>query len=305
MFNSNTIRLFSYQGPLTKMDPELAKSHIPKPSIFEYKSRDAIIYALGIGATTKENLNYLYENHEDFQVFPSFVVAPGLRAYGLPDWPGIPFDLTKVLHGEQYIELFESLPSDGQLRSETRVPEILDKGSGANMLSNITTFDNKTGKKLAFQQYGIFQIGAGNFGGKRASDAEHKAIPVPEREPDNIVEEFVNVDQAALYRIASGDLNPLHIDPKSAKSSGFKEPILHGLCTMGFSTRHILDTFANGDGSKLKAIKVRFSSPVTPGQMLQTEMWKEGNRIHFQTKVKETGKVVISNSYLDLKLDSS
>lgn len=29
------------------MDPELAKNHIPKPSIFEYKSRDAIIYALG------------------------------------------------------------------------------------------------------------------------------------------------------------------------------------------------------------------------------------------------------------------
>ena len=46
--------------------------------------------------------------------------------------------------------------------------------------------------------------------------------------------------------------------------------------------------------------QVRFSKPVLPGQTLRTVMWKEGNRVFFQTDVKETGGTSLSGAYIDL-----
>ena len=59
--------------------------------------------------------------------------------------------------------------------------------------------------------------------------------------------------------------------------------------------------YANSDVSKFKAIKARFSKPVYPGQTIQTDMWRDGNRISLQCKAVESGQVVLSGSYVDLK----
>ena len=86
-----------------------------------------------------------------------------------------------------------------------------------------------------------------------------------------------------------------------AMAGGFERPILHGLCSLGYATRHVLDACADGDPARFKAVRARFSSPVLPGDTLVTRMWKVGRgRIAFVTVVERTGKPAITNAYVDL-----
>jgi len=99
-------------------------------------------------------------------------------------------------------------------------------------------------------------------------------------------------DQALLYRL-SGDRNPLHSDPSFAKLAGFETPILHGLCTYGFTGRALLHTLCGSDPAKFKGMDARFSKPVYPGDALTVRMWNDGDgRAIFQT-VQQDGVVVI------------
>ncbi|KAL8606478.1 hypothetical protein ACOMHN_015567 [Nucella lapillus] len=278
----------------------------PSPQSFTFTDRDVILYSLGVGVSTQQEdyLKFLFEHTEDFSTLPTFGVIPAFSAMINSTGAGIqgfPIDPTKVLHGEQYLELYKPLPTSGTLTSTVRVKDILDKGSGAFILYNVETVDEQ-GELIAFNQFGTFVVGSGKFGGPRTSpDAKLPADP-PSRAPDASMSEKTSVDQAALYRL-SGDRNPLHIDPGFAAMGGFAQPILHGLSSFGFAVRHVMKTFANNDMTKFKAVKVRFSKPVLPGQTLQTDMWREGSRVFFRTKVVENGNVCISGAYVDLQGD--
>ncbi|GFN82479.1 peroxisomal multifunctional enzyme type 2 [Plakobranchus ocellatus] len=286
----------------TKDPVAMAKAYKTSDVEFNYTERDAIIYALGVGVSTKQpgHLKFLFELSDEFSVIPSFGVIPAFACLvkSSGNIPGIEIDPTKILHGEQYLELYKPLPRSGKLTSTFKVADVMDKKSGAVLLYNIETFDEK-GEKVAFNQFSTFVVGAGNFGGPKKSNEITPLASPPSRNPDAVMEEKTSVDQAALYRL-SGDSNPLHIDPMFAAMGGFKTPILHGLCTFGHSVRHVMATYADNDMSRFKAVKVRFVKPVLPGQSLRTEMWRDGNRVFFKTKVVETGDIVISGAYLDL-----
>ncbi|XP_072813997.1 peroxisomal multifunctional enzyme type 2 isoform X3 [Vicugna pacos] len=279
-----------------------AVGHKLPPFSSSYTELDTIMYALGVGASMKEpkDLKFIYEGSSDFSCLPTLGVIMAQKSImggRLAEIPGLSINLAKVLHGEQYLELYKPLPRAGELKCEAVVADVLDKGSGLVLLMDVYSYSGE--ELICYNQFSIFVVGSGGFGGKRTSDKVKAAVAIPNRPPDAVLTDTTSLNQAALYRL-SGDWNPLHIDPNFASLAGFDKPILHGLCTFGFSARHVLQQFADNDVSRFKAIKVRFAKPVYPGQTLQTEMWKEGNRIHFQTKIQETGDIVISNAYVDL-----
>lgn len=68
------------------------------------------------------------------------------------------------------------------------------------------------------------------------------------------------------YAAASGDFNPIHIDPKVGAEAGLGGAILQGLCTLGWA----VDAFIAylGDPGRVSGVKVRFSRPISPGDVV-------------------------------------
>jgi len=257
------------------------------PTTFEYTDRDVILYALGVGAGTDE-LQYVYE--QGLKVIPTFGVAPAFPALmGLNTL--ITFNPMMLLHGEQRIVVNKPFPPKGKVTTTGKIKNIWDKGSGAVVVIDAETADEK-GDVICINTFGVFLRGEGGFGGERGPSGPRN-VP-PERAPDAVVEMQTLPQQAAIYRL-SGDRNPLHIDPNFAKMAGFDRPILHGLCSFGHVARAVIQKFCGGDPDRLKELEVRFSGPVFPGETLITEMWRESDtRIILQAKTKR-GEVCLSS----------
>lgn len=289
---------------------DMALSWQPGPIRCRVTPRDVILYALAVGCSTADEggLRFIYENDEHFAPLPTFGVLLAQEALGQSGFltggmPGFNIDLTKVLHGEQYVEIHKAVPTQADLECHLRVVDILDKKSGALVVINVDVVDESK-EKVVSAQYAIFVVGAGGFGGKRVSEHLVPTVETPKRAPDASLQFQTSIDQAALYRLC-GDLNPLHIDPSFAAMGGFDQPILHGLCSYGVACRQVLRQFAGNDVTQFQSMKARFAAPVVPGQTLRTDMWRQGNRIHVTTTVVETGKTVLAGAYVDLKAVTS
>jgi len=252
-----------------------------------WDSKDCLLYAVGVGAGTSE-LTFTTENTKDTpqRVLPTFAVIIG--GGGAPLNKAGTFNPAMLVHGEQGIELFDEIPPDGELESTGKIVGIWDKGKGAVIELESESINVATGKPLLKTFVSLFIRGEGDFGGERGPSVKFEA---PVREPDHQVVYTTREDQALTYRL-SGDRNPLHSDPSFAKMGGFDRPILHGLCTYGFTGRALLHTLCGGDPARFKSMKGRFSKPVIPGDTLTVCMWVDGGECTFQTK-NQNGDVVL------------
>ncbi|MYD11452.1 MAG: 3-alpha,7-alpha,12-alpha-trihydroxy-5-beta-cholest-24-enoyl-CoA hydratase [Chloroflexi bacterium] len=271
---------------------------------YSYAEREAILYALGVGAPAywlaPDELKFVHELQPDFQVLPTFAVifAKDLHELVLTgNIAGIKFNPMQLVHGEQELRLAKPLPRAAVVDSTVRVADIHDKGSGLLLALEVESRD-EAGGLLAQARSSMFIRGLGGFGGDRGATRE---LSPPERPPDAVIEAATLERQALIYRL-SGDANPLHVDPRMAAIGNFEKPILHGLCTLGFSARAILKGLCGNDAHRLVAISARFAHHVFPGETLVTEMWRnDAGEIRFQTKAKERDAVVLSQASAQLR----
>lgn len=258
-----------------------------EPKKRSWDSKDALLYAVGVGAGTDE-LAFTTENTKDTpqRVLPTFAVIIG--------GGGIPFDKigsfnpAMMVHGEQGIELYDEIPAEGEIESVGECTAIWDKGSAAVLEFESTSTNVATGKPLLKTRTMLFCRGEGGWGGERGPSEK---LTYPDRDADKVLVYETRPDQALTYRL-SGDRNPLHSDPSFAAMGGFDKPILHGLCTWGITGRALLQALCDGNPARFKSMNSRFSKPVIPGDTLTISMWVDGNEALFRTE-NQNGEAVI------------
>jgi acyl dehydratase len=243
------------------------------PKEVSWTDRDTMLYAIGVGAGLDE-LAFTTDNSHDIpqQVLPTYGVIV-CSAIGVLGRAG-DINWGKLVHGSQSVRLVSPLPAAGKLAVTGRIADIQDKGEGKNAIITVAASgaDPESGEVLVETTSTLVIRGSGGFGGS-PGEAPVK-VEFPDRDPDLVTSETTRQDQALTYRL-SGDRNPLHSDPWFATQlAGFPKPILHGLCTYGFTGRALLHGLCDSDPARFGSMNARFSSPVFPGETLTTSAWK-------------------------------
>lgn len=264
------------------IDPNSVGTSRP-PRRYTWTDRDTMLYALGVGADSS-TLAFVTENSHDLpqRVLPTFgVIAcdanPAVSLVGK-----VNFGL--LVHGAQSVRLLRPLPPAGSLDVTSTVTDIQDKGEGKNAIVTLTGrgVDPDSGDLVVETTSTLVIRKSGGFGGQPGQSPE--PVGIPDRAPDAEVTHETDEDQALLYRL-SGDRNPLHSDPWFAKErAGFPRTILHGLCTYGFAGRALLSVLCDDDETRFVVMSARFASPVYPGDVLTTQIWRtDDGRAVFRT----------------------
>lgn len=283
-----------------KILPDDAPGPWSEPVSISYEQRDVLLYAVGIGCT---DLRQVWEGHADFAVFPTFPIRWGGKAIKLDETALPPSPGPLTLDAERHLMQLAPLPLTGTVQVRSRLVSVQPRGKGNAFLEFETEVIDSNGTLCTRMVSGSFRRGVKTLGDiapfDGAGTSRSVKIETPARRPDVALAVRIPETQAQVYRL-SGDYNPLHIDPEAARFGGFDKPILHGLCTYGHCAQMLLSALADGDAVRFGALKLRFSSPVLPGDVLAIEAWHDGpGRVVFEARVDE--RVVVNNAFFEYR----
>ena len=108
------------------------------------------------------------------------------------------------------------------------------------------------------------------------------------------------------YAGASGDFNPIHLDPEFAQQVGLPSTILHGLWSLAQVARACVDA-GGGDPRSLKRLSVQFRGMGLPEQELAvTGSVKEerGGRVVIAAEAAQGDNRIIRNAEAELEVSS-
>jgi acyl dehydratase len=253
------------------------------PFVRDYTFKDLEICALGCGAGWDGKTDLEYLNEKDAKD-PQLKVLP---IFGVP--LTVNEEMTRTLdYGYNYagslhygIDARFHAPFKMADHVETFVTQeaLWDRGEGRGSLSKqVGRSYSSDGTLLCTVETYDCCIYDGGWGGERPPK---DVVEIPERAPDAVREERVQLYQPLVYRLM-GDWHQQHIDWSYTEQTGLDRPIAHGVSIAGQTMRQIIAERIPGQPERLTRFKCRFTSPVVPGVTLRVQMWDFGDKaVHF------------------------
>jgi acyl dehydratase len=228
---------------------------------------------------------------------PVFAIVPVWNAIA-PVSEAVASDLRRfVVHYEQDMLLHRPLEAGLSVVSRATPVAVLPRPTGTSLVIKTETRD-EDGELVNEQFVTEFFRGvqADERVGERAPDHRLAADGDPVAEVTYLVAE----DQTTRYAAASGDDFAIHLDDEFARGVGLPGRIVHGLCTVAFAGRAVLDAAAVADPRAVKRIAVRFSAPLFPGEEVTTHVWNVDGGFGFES-VNPQGTAVLKDGRLELR----
>ncbi len=252
------------------------------PLAWEWSAVEVRRYALAVGAprSVLDVGDLRLVTTEAPHVLPTFatLLADGHSLRYIP-LPGVTYDPLDVIYAGHELELAGPLPSAAGGTSSSRILDVGDVRSG--VLVRRETVSRDGDGRLVARNVVTSVIRGASVG--HAVDVV-AATPVP-LVGDAATLVVPTLDRQALLYAQTGDDNPLHVDPEAARGAGFERPILHGLCAFGMVVHRVVRDLADQGWCGVRAVGVRFTAPVVPGEDITVHAVRSADTIRFESFV--------------------
>jgi acyl dehydratase len=238
------------------------------------------------------------EATDDVPGGPVFAIVPVWETIAPASLAVVPEEARRfAVHYEQDMLLHRPLEPGMRLVSRATPAALLRRPNGTSLVIRTET---RTGDgELVNEQYvtEFFRgVEAQDSVGERAPDHRLAADGDPLAEVSYRVAE----DQTVRYAAASGDDFAIHLDDEFARRVGLPGRIVHGLCTMAFAGRAVLEAAGAADPRAVKRLAVRFSAPLFPGETVTTRVWRIDGGFGFES-LNGDGTPVIKDGRAELR----
>ena len=264
---------------------------------FKVEPDQCVAYAKATNDPIKAHLDGVYAP-------PVFAVVPVTIMMADATMSVVPDELMmRILHGEHDFRFHRPIQPGELLTVRAKPVGVAGKESGVIVTTLVETRDAQ--RELVNEQYFIGFFRGGQFDGSVGVTSPEHAFPdaLRARTPDFAVTAIYDDDQTFRYSEASGDPMPIHLDDDFAKQMGLPGIIIHGLCTIAFTSHALIANVSPDDPTRLKRLAVRMSKPAFPGETITTSAWRAPDgRYRFETAGDEKpDKFVITDGLAEFE----